>query len=131
MILETLDNLEENLANAYKQPESGATYAAKIAKESCRINWGDSAENILRQIKAFSPIPSAWSEINGMRIKILDAELSSKDFSETPGTIHEKMIVSCGIGCVRLLEVQPEGKNKMKAEDFMRGYKNLLEKSFV
>ncbi|GHU16735.1 methionyl-tRNA formyltransferase [Alphaproteobacteria bacterium] len=125
MILETIANLDESLANAYKQPESGVTYAAKISKESCRINWSDPAENILRQIKAFSPIPSSWSEINGMRIKILDAELSSEDFSDTPGTIHEKMIVSCGNGCVRLLEVKPEGKNKMKAADFMRGHQCL------
>jgi methionyl-tRNA formyltransferase len=134
MILKTLHNLEESLAGAYPQPESGATYAAKISKESCRINWNDSSENILRQIRAFSPVPAAWSEIEGLRIKILDAIVTNRpaDLPEAmDGTLLNDGSVYCGVGQIKLLEIQPEGKKKMKIEDFVRGHRNFLGKTFA
>jgi methionyl-tRNA formyltransferase len=131
MILETLCNLEKNLMNAQPQPEFGVTYAAKISKESCRINWSNSAENILRQIRAFSPLPAAWSEIEGLRIKILDAAALENHEKKSAGTLLENGCVCCGIGQLKLLTIQPEGKNEMKAEDFMRGHRHFVGKSFV
>ncbi|MDR2681844.1 MAG: methionyl-tRNA formyltransferase [Holosporaceae bacterium] len=132
MILETLHNLEKNLAGAHPQPEHGATYAAKISKESCRINWNNASENILRQIRAFSPVPSAWSEIEGVRVKILDAAVApDASLPHSAGTLLEDGAVCCSIGRLKLLEIQPEGKKKMKAEDFIRGHKNFLGKAFA
>jgi methionyl-tRNA formyltransferase len=75
MIVDTFGNLEKNLNNTRKQPEEGSTYAQKISKEACKINWEDAANSILKKIMSLSPVPSAWTEIDGLRIKILDADV--------------------------------------------------------
>ncbi|MDR0968762.1 MAG: methionyl-tRNA formyltransferase [Holosporaceae bacterium] len=128
MIVETLNNLDDALSNARKQPEEGAVYVTKISKESYKINWNNSAQDVLRQIKAFSPAPAAWTEINGLRVKIIDAKIADEDSRERSGFIGEKMTVACGVGSLRLTLVQPSGKNKMSGEDFIRGRKDLVGK---
>ncbi|MDR2157695.1 MAG: methionyl-tRNA formyltransferase [Holosporaceae bacterium] len=126
MLLETLDDLEANLAKSQKQPEEGAVYAPKISGDSCRINWNDSAENILRHIKAFSPTPAAWTEIKDVRLKILDANIYEINSRQQSGLILENAVVACGIGSLKLLELQPSGKNKMSGDDFIRGRQQLI-----
>jgi methionyl-tRNA formyltransferase len=130
MILETLNDLDNCLANAKKQPEEGVAYAKKISKESCRINWNDSAENISRHINAFSPVPAAWTEIDGLRLKIFGAKVFCADSNSKKrrGLISENMIVACETGSLKLTVVQPSGKNKMSGEDFIRGRKDLVGK---
>jgi methionyl-tRNA formyltransferase len=128
MILETLNDLECSLANARKQPEEGATYAKKIEKDSSRINWNDSAKNILRHIKAFSPDPAAWTEIDGLRVKIIDAKIADEECNLQCGLLGENMIVACQTGSLKLTVVQPSGKNKMSGEAFIRGRKDLVGK---
>src|SRR6476620_1286936 len=58
------------------QPIAGATYAAKIDKAEARIDWTKSAQEIERQVRAFNPLPGAWFEANGERIKLLEAEIA-------------------------------------------------------
>ncbi|MDR0631840.1 MAG: methionyl-tRNA formyltransferase [Holosporaceae bacterium] len=126
MILETLNNLDYSIPQSRKQPADGVTYAKKISKNSCRINWNDSAENVLRHIKAFSSIPAAWTEIDDILLKIFNAEIVDKNVDVQCGTINENMIVTCKTGALKLTEIQPSGKNKMSGEDFIRGRKNLI-----
>src|SRR5438270_2011059 len=57
------------------QPIAGATYAPKIDKAEARIEWTLPAEQIERQVRAFNPLPGAWFEANGERIKLLEAEV--------------------------------------------------------
>lgn len=134
MIVDTLENIEERLSNSLKQSEDGATYAAKFSKESCKIDWKKSAEDILRQIMAFSPTPSSWTEIEGIRIKILDADIvKDKSKNESSGTIleeHKNALVACGSDFLKLILIQPAGKNIMSGSDFIRGHKNLVGKLF-
>ena len=135
MIVDILENLEISLSNAYKQPQEGATYAPKFSKESCRIDWSNAAEIVLRQIMAFSPDPSAWTEIEGIRIKILDADVVESEYkNKTSGELFEEnknAVVSCGSGFLKLTTIQPAGKNIMSGSDFIRGHKNLIGKSFI
>jgi methionyl-tRNA formyltransferase len=137
MIVDTVDNLEDRLSKAYEQPSGGVTYSQKISKESCRINWHDTAKNILRKVMAFSPTPAAWSEIDGLRIKILDADImgASKEVGaeKTFGKlfIHENdLMVSCKDGFISILKLQPAGKNPMTGKDFIRGRRDLIGKIF-
>ncbi|RZF66220.1 methionyl-tRNA formyltransferase [Sphingomonas populi] len=58
------------------QPEDGVTYAAKIDKAETRIDWTQSAEQVERQVRAFNPVPGAWFEVAGERVKVLAATLS-------------------------------------------------------
>ncbi|MDR1982487.1 MAG: methionyl-tRNA formyltransferase [Holosporaceae bacterium] len=128
MILKVLNDIDNSLLKSQKQPQEGSTYAKKITTDSCRINWNDSAENILRHIKAFSPIPAAWTEIDDMRIKIFDAELIDANSNLQPGFVQESMIIACKVKSLKLIEIQSAGKNKMSGDDFVRGRRNLIGK---
>ncbi len=119
MIEYTLLNLPSELLKARKQPNIGACYAQKISKESCFIDWKESCINTIRRIKAFSPIPATWTEINGLRIKIFDAKTVKNDIENN----KNKFLMKCSDGFLELTEVQPAGRNKMTGEEFMRGYK--------
>ena len=126
MLLEIFDDFESNISQSRKQPTDGVTYAGKITKNACKINWNDSAKNILRFIKAFSPVPAAWGDVDGIYLKVLDAVILDENSYGLPGVIGENMTVSCRIGSLKLTEVQPAGKNKMSGNDFIRGRKNLV-----
>lgn len=138
MIIETLSDLDNLLVNAKKQPNEGATYAQKISKESCKIDWNNSATNVLRHIMAFSPAPGAWSEVDGLRMKILDADVvsASSNFEISATNIGEifenkgEMFVMCRDGVLKIARIQPAGKNAMNGSDFLRGRTNLVGKIF-
>lgn len=134
MIIETLADLETNLMTARKQPEEGVSYAPKISKESSRICWNSPAANILRQIMAFSPIPAAWTEIDGLRVKISDADIALEDIpNTTAGEIFENngnMLVQTGEGVLKISKIQPAGKNIMSGEEFLRGRRKLVGRVF-
>lgn len=116
MIVDTLNNLQNSLDNAYKQPEEGASYTGKISTEDCRINWNDPAEDILHKIMGV--YPEAWTEIDGIRMKVLDADI-------VPNFSPKKMILSCGDGYLELTKIQPAGKRAMSGEEFIRGHQNI------
>lgn len=118
MIVDVLNGLPDCLNQAYPQPEEGASYTGKISTEDCRINWNESAENILHKIMGLSPIPAAWTEIAGIRMKVLDADIASFP-------VAKKMILSCRDGHIELTAVQPAGKKVMTGEDFMRGHQGI------
>ena len=96
-----------------------ATYAKKIIADETKINWDKSGKEILRQIKALG----GWFLLNKERIKIFDAEISSRK-TETPGFIVDKnFTISCGKDEVISPKVlQKSGGVKMKIETFLRGF---------
>jgi methionyl-tRNA formyltransferase len=70
------------------QPEDGVTYAKKIDKAEARIDWSRTAEEIERQVRAFNPVPGAWFEANGERIKLLEAA-AGDDAAGQPGEVQD------------------------------------------
>jgi methionyl-tRNA formyltransferase len=103
------------------QPDEGATYAAKIDKAEARIGWGQSAEQVLRQVRAFAPAPGAWFEAGGERVKLLEAELA--DVAGEPGeVVDDGLTVACGNGGVRALKVQRAGRSAMTPGELLRGF---------
>lgn len=106
---------------AQPQPEDGATYASKVDKAETRIDWSKSATGIQLQVRAFNPVPGAWFEANGERIKLLDAE--SVDGAGVPGEIVGwPLVIACGEDAVHCRTVQRAGKGAMAVEDFLRGF---------
>ena len=104
------------------QPIGGITYASKIDKAEARIDWGKSAPEIERQVRAFAPSPGAWFEANGERIKLLKAAAGS-DSSNTPGEVlDDSLSIACGSGCIRPLIVQRAGRAAMSPGDLLRGF---------
>ena len=103
------------------QPEAGVTYAAKIAKAEARIDWSRGADEVVRQVLAFAPVPGAWFEAGGERVKLLVAEAC--DGSGEPGEmLDEGFAIACGQGAIRPLLVQRAGRAPMSPQELLRGF---------
>lgn len=101
------------------QPDDGVTYAHKIDKSEARIDWTKPAEEIDRLIRGLSPFPGAWTEIDGERIKLLNATLATGNGA--PGTHLGGFRIACDEGAVQITEAQRQGKRPMRAEEVLRG----------
>ncbi|HSL81120.1 MAG TPA: methionyl-tRNA formyltransferase [Pseudolabrys sp.] len=102
------------------QPAAGVTYAEKISKNETRINWSKPWKQVHNHIRGLSPVPGAWFEIDGVRVKALRA--TKGDGSGAAGTVLDnKLTIACGAGAVRLTQVQRAGKQPMSADEFLRG----------
>ena len=103
------------------QPEDGITYASKIDKAEARIDWTKPAETIERQVRAFNPVPGAWFDVRGERIKLLDAECV--DGAGKPGeVIGLPLVIACGEDALHCRTLQRAGKGAMAVEDLLRGF---------
>lgn len=117
LIVETLENFET--LTPMPQPEDGVTYAVKIDKSEAKIDWSRDADAVDRQIRALSPFPGAWCEINSERVKLLRS--TSVLGAAPPGTHLGDFTIACGNGAVRILDAQRSGKRPMTAEEVLRG----------
>jgi methionyl-tRNA formyltransferase len=105
---------------AVAQPEDGVTYAAKIDKAETRLGFSAGAETVLRQVRAFNPVPGAWFEFDGERYKVLIAEIT--DVAGDPGTVlDDQLTIACAIGAIRPTLIQRAGKPAMPTADLLRG----------
>ena len=122
LILDTLKIIKSKRVNFVAQNDSKATYAKKIEKTETRLNWNDDAEKVIAKINAFNPNPGCWFELNGNRIKIIKAKkVMSKGI---PGTIlDDNLTIACSKNAIRIIELKKEGKQKMTADEFLRGNK--------
>jgi methionyl-tRNA formyltransferase len=132
-VLSTVSLIEMTNGNVpvYTQDESLFTKAPKIFKEFCEINWDNSVNTIHNFIRGLSPIPTAYTFHDSKLIKIYK---SAKCLSSTitlnntrePGKLvkeDNKLFVCCNDGLMEIKELQIEGKNRMHAEEFLRGHK--------
>lgn len=122
LIVETLEKLEAGRVEAIPQPTDGATYASKIDKTETRLDWREPAEHLARVIRAFAPVPGAWFEHAGERVRVLVAEAAPNKSDEAPGTtLDDRLLVACGQGALRLIRVQRAGGKPMETGDYLRG----------
>ena len=120
LIVEVLDALSE--FKAYSQSAAGVTYARKIEKSETKIDWSLPAKTINRKIRALSPFPGAWTEINGERIKLLASKVINKE--NEPGMILDKgFSIACGQKALEITEAQRPGKSAQKSDVFLRGFR--------
>ena len=104
-----------------RQETQGVTYAKKIQKIETWINWDVSASSVDRQIKAFAPVPGAWFQLEGERIKILESRVG--DGIGVPGQIIDSHLqVACKIGSIFPTILQRPGRSPLNTEEFLRGY---------
>jgi methionyl-tRNA formyltransferase len=103
------------------QPESGVTHAPKIAKAEARIDWTGPATQIERQVRAFAPVPGAWFEAEGERVKLLAAE--PVEGSGAAGEIlDDQLTIACGVGALGPTLVQRAGRGAMHPSELLRGF---------
>jgi methionyl-tRNA formyltransferase len=104
------------------QPSDGATYASKVDKADARIEWHRPADEIERQVRAFSPAPGAWFEINGERVKLLAAAVGESASGEAGEVLDDNLTIACGEGSIRALRVQRAGRGPMTPGELLRGF---------
>jgi len=124
LMLRALAALERGSLALTPQGASGVSYAAKIAKDETRIAWTKPWQQVHDHIRGLSPIPGAWFEINGVRVKALRSTSGEGQITSNaaPGTaVDDHLTIACGDGAVRLCQVQRAGKQPMSAEEFLRG----------
>jgi methionyl-tRNA formyltransferase len=124
LMVRAMGGLERGGLQLTKQREDGVTYAAKIEKAEARIDWTRPAREVLRHIHGLSPFPGAWCEIASdgepARIKILRSEPANGS-GAAGEVLDDRLTIACGDGAIRILELQREGKARMKAADYLRG----------
>ncbi len=129
VVLKTVRMIESDDYQLLKQDDTLATKAPKIFHESCEIDFCQTSEEVHNFIRGLSPYPAAWTTLAGKKLKILRTTLSTADPSRDPGTIflHEGcLLAATQEGNIELLEVQLQGRKRMRAADFINGYSTLL-----
>jgi len=108
------------------QNHAEATYAPSIKKEETRIDWSLPAIQVHNGVRGLSPSPGAFTLRGGKQLKILRTQVAQA--SGKAGEVVEanpkrgELVVACGEGAVRVLQLQPQGKRVMTAKEFLQGY---------
>lgn len=126
LLSQTLRMFEEGKIERRVQDHFIATYARKIKKEECKINWGTEAEKVHNLIRALSPYPGAYTYWRGKLLKIYKTFYKKAPIKEEPGKIlvvdREKGIcVACKDGVIYIMVIQLEGRKKMSSSEFILG----------
>lgn len=125
LVLKTVNSIEEGSVETKVQDESLATPAPKITKETCLIDWNKPAEEINNLVRGLSPVPGAYFIHNEKTYKIYKSVVSEEFPELKPGEIKETkkdVFVGTTDKNLQLLEIQPEGRKRMEADAFLRGY---------
>lgn len=125
LLNEILPSLIRNEVKAVPQNHEEATYAPNIKREDERIDWSRSAMELDCQIRGLHPFPGAYTTWRGKTFKIWWAEPLDIEVNVSPGVVmkvdNEGIVVATGQGALRLVEVQPFGRKKMTAKEFVLG----------
>ena len=126
LLSETLPKLLRGGLISTQQIEDEATFASNIKREQEKIDWAQTGEMIYNHIRGLYPWPVAYTTLNGSVVKISKAAKVSSEENLTPGTItkieNDGFTVATGNNtAVKVLELQPSGKKRMNAEQFLRG----------
>ena len=129
-ILDNVNDILKDNAKFVKQDESKASYAKKIDKMEGKINWNDKASNILGKINGLFPNPGAFFNFDGERYKILRAVIGNG--SGKPGMVlSDQLEIACTNNqSIKILQIQRQGKNAQKIDEFMRG-SNIKKGSLI
>lgn len=132
LLVETVDLLALQASGApaallerRPQNHAEATFAPPLRKAEAAIHWSESAHMLWLRVRAFSPRPGAFAFDGTTRLKILEANATSRHHEAAPGSVlgctPSGLAVACGQGVLEILTLQPEGKRPMTALDYERG----------
>ncbi len=122
LLVRTIGDILKNKISLTYQDESKVTFAHKLTSIDRKINFKNNSKKIINQIKAYSPKPGAWFILNKDRIKIIEAKPGlSKGKAST--ILNENFEIGCNDGSINPQLLQKEGRNVIKKEDFLRGFK--------
>lgn len=126
LIVKAMHKLEQGALQATPQPDEGANYAAKIAKEEAMLDFAQPAQILARKIRAFNPFPGAFGSFDGTQVKLWCAEALNAP-QGNPGQVlaanaKDGVIIACGQGALRVTELQKPGGKRLAAAEFLKGF---------
>ena len=131
-LIEALALLEQDGLKPVPQTHEHATFAPKLTREIAHIDWSQPAAVVSRQTLALDPRPGAWTTHEGREVKLFGARAVSGNGH--PGEVVEaaaRLVVATGEGVVEVSEVQPAGKERMPAGDWIRGRGTAVGRRFA
>ncbi len=128
LMLETLHGLREGSIKPRPQEDEQATLAPILTKEDGRIDWRRRASEIHNRLRGFQPWPGAFTTFRGRNLQVWEARpIAEVPGNAAPGEVliaGERLVAGCGLGSqLELIVLQPEGKKRMSARDFVHGYR--------
>jgi methionyl-tRNA formyltransferase len=130
VVLKTVEIIDKGEYVLTKQDDSIASPAPKITKDICRIDWNNQSEDIHNLVRGLSPHPAAFFELNRRIYKVYKTKIV-----EEPQLVEASQLLIGGViqtkneifiktanGLIQILEIQPEGRKRITAEEFLRGY---------
>jgi methionyl-tRNA formyltransferase len=125
LLVETLRGLQSGTIQPRPQDNANASFAPILKKEDGRIDFALTAEQIRNRLRGFQPWPGAFTSFRGKNLNICRATTVSRSLPQAELLVDSgRLLVGCGEGtALDLLEVQPEGKKRITAADFVRGYR--------
>ncbi|KOO49332.1 methionyl-tRNA formyltransferase [Viridibacillus arvi] len=132
LLKETLPSIIDGTNNRIPQDEEKVTFAHNISREQELVNWQQNSTEIYNQVRGLHPWPVAYTKLHGDNVKIWWAQKSDKNHNEIPGTViaidKEYFTVATGNGeAINILDLQPAGKKRMTAMDYLRGTGSKLQ----
>lgn len=121
-LVEALALWERDGLRPVPQDHTLATYAPKLTREIARIDWAKPANVIVRQTLALDPRPGAWTELAGLEVKLFEGSVAAG--VGPPGDVlpaDDRLLIAAGSDAVEVAEVQPAGKARMPAAEWIRG----------
>jgi len=131
-LIEALALWEQDGLKLVPQNAAHATYAPKLTREVAHIDWTKPADVVARQTLALDPKPGAWTAHEGREVKLFVG--SALPGSGPPGEVTEaaaRLVIAAGEGLVEIVEVQPAGKERMAAGDWVRGRGTAVGRRFT
>ena len=125
LLIRTLTELETGTLKRTPQDESRMSYDPMLEKTMSVVSFSESSERVRGMINGLNPWPCVTVPFGGDRLKLLRAACA--EGTGSPGTViqadpREGLVIACGRGAVRILEIQAPGGKRMKAEDYLRGH---------
>jgi methionyl-tRNA formyltransferase len=125
-IVEAIAGIRAGAVRPVPQPQSGITFAPRIEREQCRIDWTQPADVLERLVRAVAPERAAFTTLDGRLLRVHRAAVDAAA-GGPPGRVLEAspagIVVAAGSGSLRLLEVQLEGRRRLAAAEFLAGHR--------
>ncbi len=122
LLIDSLNDVKNGIANFTDQAHGEATYAKKINKNETKINWNLDAEKVIAHIHGLSPNPGAWFQYKDERFKVLRVKKSSM-IGKAGFVLDENLTIACKSNSIQIIELQRQGRNKQTTKEFLLGNK--------
>ena len=130
-VLKTVQAIDNQSVTYKSQLDILATHAPKIFTETCKIDFEKTTDDVHNFVRGLSPFPTAWTVLDGLKLKIFKTEKEILEKNTPPQYPHGKWLTdhknylkrATKDGFVHLLDVQLEGRKRMSIKDFLNGYK--------